>query len=243
MIYCPTCEAGCSEKADVCPKCGHPLAAPGDDKIISLVTLRTSKPYIIATVILGLLAIGSYVYVNAPRDSRQRPSEAQIPYLDSPLAPRARTADGLGLSLSDFQGILSSRKGWGWSRQPAPQRGRVAYRGTNESIPDITCIVAGPEQDMDKFSVLLTIDRRDLDNDNHLLHLLTPIELVSRVLYCDGQELAAFVGSSLKDFIVAKVPIDRHKTIDGLDITASWVPAEGGLVFVLVADAVPPVSP
>ena len=61
MIYCPTCEAGCSEKADVCPKCGHPLAAPVDDKIISLVTLRTSKPYIVATAILGLVAIAAYV--------------------------------------------------------------------------------------------------------------------------------------------------------------------------------------
>lgn len=27
LVYCPTCENPCSEKADACPQCGHPLAA------------------------------------------------------------------------------------------------------------------------------------------------------------------------------------------------------------------------
>ena len=28
LIYCPECENACSEQADSCPKCGHPLRAP-----------------------------------------------------------------------------------------------------------------------------------------------------------------------------------------------------------------------
>lgn len=65
MIYCPTCEARCSERADVCPKCGHPLSEKGADSVVSILTIRGKPRYILATVIAGI-AVGVPLYCLTP---------------------------------------------------------------------------------------------------------------------------------------------------------------------------------
>jgi len=243
MIYCPTCEAGCSEKADVCPKCGHPLAAPVNDKIISLVTLRTSKPYIIATVAIGLIGIGAYVYVNAPRDPKRQLSEAQSSYIDHlPSAP-SPTATGLGSSLADFQHSLPAAKGWVWSKVSSSNAISVVYKVTNGTFPNIRCFVTGPEHNIDKFSIFVTITERDLDDNAYVGNMFASLGLLSQVLSCNSDALLALMARSEKDFNAARIAVEHHETINGLDITTSWIPVDGGLVFVLAADAVPPASP
>jgi hypothetical protein len=74
MIYCPTCEAGCSEKADVCPKCGHPLSEKGADGVVSILTIRGKPRYILATIVVGI-AVGVPLYYLTPSGN----SDAVLP--------------------------------------------------------------------------------------------------------------------------------------------------------------------
>lgn len=55
-IYCPECENACSDRADACPKCGHPLSARAarTEPTVSLITLKGKPLWVALTIAFGV---------------------------------------------------------------------------------------------------------------------------------------------------------------------------------------------
>lgn len=70
LIYCPKCETGCSDSADVCPKCGHNLGGNPDRQPTSiqetLSRMNVKIVAIIVTIVSGAL-FGAAGYVLGTR--------------------------------------------------------------------------------------------------------------------------------------------------------------------------------
>jgi len=214
MIYCPTCEAGCSEKADVCPKCGHPLAAPADDKIISLITLRTSKPYIIATMVLGVLGLAAYVYVNVPRTPG--PSLTQHPA----QAVAVSESPSLG-SLTRLRNLFGEDQGWRFVSEYEAPRNRRTWLF---SRPDgYNYLAAGTPSRIDALSMTAIIDPRGSE-ERTTRALYYPLLMVATLGDLQPLELAEWSSKLARRVIRDRKPdADSRFTPDGCKL---WLSAE-----------------
>jgi hypothetical protein len=72
MIYCPTCENACSDAAQFCPRCGHPLVPP-QTPIAQLASVVQSKPPEITPVQVRPLRVP--IAGGCPRCGSQRISQ------------------------------------------------------------------------------------------------------------------------------------------------------------------------
>lgn len=190
-VYCSECENACSDKADTCPTCGHPLTVRGAEGVFSLITLQGKPKWIAATIVVGIVVSLIGIYARRTPPPTQAPAVPVMqPEIQQPVAAQAPVSKrGIGWSLAMVEQNWGAAHGWYWLTKERLDSVGINWLATNTDYPEYGFRVEGMPSDLSLFASIVVLYGMDtMDEQTATTHVSMVALMGSTILGVDASE-------------------------------------------------------